>query len=288
MNEIERNRVNSDLLHSFLVVAEVQNITHAADRLGRTQSAVSVQMRKLEEALAVRLFDRQARGMTLTEHGRTLLPAASRAVSELGKVGALFAEPLSGRIRVGIPDDYNDMILERALADFGRQHPGVEVFARSGCTAGFPEAIARNDLDLAVSSDNSASAKDAFHSEPVVWAAGLDFDGAADDVVPLVILDRNCWWRDLPANALDAIKRPWRRAYVSENFASAQAAMRAGLAVGVTPLSAVDDAMKVLSQSDGFPTLPMIHRAFLVSRAAPERLVAAMSNAIRKAQSHGT
>ena len=106
MNQIERLDIDAAALRTFLAVAEAGNVTHAAAALGRTQSAVSVQLRKLEAALAVRLFDRRARGMGLTEAGETLLPAARRALAEVERIAGLFAQPLSGRIRVGIPDDY--------------------------------------------------------------------------------------------------------------------------------------------------------------------------------------
>jgi DNA-binding transcriptional LysR family regulator len=103
MKQNERSRLDSDLLQTFLVVAEARNITRAADRLGRTQSAISVQIQKLEDALSAKLFRREARGMTLTEAGEALLPAARRALGEIERIGDLFAKPLLGRVRVGIP-----------------------------------------------------------------------------------------------------------------------------------------------------------------------------------------
>ena len=150
MNEIERLPVDGEGLRSFLAVAQAGNLTQAAADLGRTQSAVSVQIRKLEERLAVSLFARQARGMALTEAGERLLPAARRALAELGRIGALFSEPLSGRIRVGFPDDYGVPILERVLAAFAARHPAVEVSVHCGFSVGFPEAIRRKELDLAL------------------------------------------------------------------------------------------------------------------------------------------
>ena len=106
MTPAERFQLDPDWLRTFLAVAEKRNVTRAADALGRTQSAVSVQLRKLESALSTKLFQRQARGMALTEAGHALVPAARRALDELDRIGDLFSAPLSGRLRVGIPDDY--------------------------------------------------------------------------------------------------------------------------------------------------------------------------------------
>ena len=173
MNSIERLPVDSAALRTFLAVAEAGNVTHAAARLGRTQSAISVQIRKLEAALAVRLFERRARGMVVTAEGERLLPAARRAVAELDRIGGLFARPLVGRIRVGIPDDYGAAVLERALAAFAAHHPDVEVFVRCGFSVGFPEAIRRNELDLAVNAaKQQAGCDELIMAEPTAWAAG--------------------------------------------------------------------------------------------------------------------
>lgn len=284
MNKIERLDISSDLLQTFAAVAEAGNVTRASFLLSRTQSAISVQIKKLEEGLSVQLFERQARGMILSEDGRKLLPAARRALAEMSRINSLFADPLRGRIRVGIPDDYDEMILERVLVDFGRRHPDVEIVAHSGCTAGFAKSIAADELDVAVVSDPNAKADETFHTEPTVWAAREDYALPPDAPVPLAYLDRNCWWRDLPTDALDAQNRPWRRAYVTTNFASAKAAIRAGLAVGILPLCALDNSMRELTQADGFPPLPATRRVLIRNKQSPPDLTSAMSDAICNAQ----
>ena len=150
MNKFDRSGPNSELLRTFCVVADAGNVTQAAAQLARTQSAISVQINKLEDHLQVRLFERQARGVLLTEQGRKLLPLARNALKEVDRVSKLFSQPLQGRVKVGIPDDYNESILEVALKTFCKRHQNVEVFVQSGCTAGFPDAIAKNQLDVAV------------------------------------------------------------------------------------------------------------------------------------------
>ena len=104
-----------------------------------------------------------------------------------------------------------------------------------------------------------------------------------DAPVPLALLDRNCWWRDIPINALDSVGRPWKLAYSSESFASVRAAIRAGLAVGVLPQNVLEDTMRVLTKRDGFPPLAPSQRAILTSSEAPDELASAMASAIRNA-----
>ena len=259
MNEIERSKTlpDSDLLRSFLTVAEHGNLTKAADRLGRTQSAVSVQIKRLETVLAARLFERQARGMVLTDAGERLLPAASRVMADLERVGAMFAKPLAGRVRIGIPDDYGTTILQDILNRFARSHPQVEVTVRCGFSVRFPAELKRNRLDLAVyAPDDTDDAGEPVFQERAVWAAGKAWSGSRDEPVPLALFDRDCWWRTAVLEALDKASRPYRIAFSSESVWGVKAAIAGGLAVGMLAESTLEPGMRVLGKRQGFPNLP--------------------------------
>lgn len=286
MKKTERLLRSADLLRTFVVVAERENITHAADILGRTQSAISVQVGRLEETLDVRLFDRKARGMTLTSDGETLLPVARKIMRELESVGTLFEDPLQGRIRVGIPHDYADAILEAVLVEFSRRHPLVEVSARFGCTATFPEEIRRGVLDVAVVSDARLPGFHALGTELNVWAASSDMQINRDQPAPLAVLDhKSCGWSRLASDALDSIGREWRLAYASESFAGVKAAIRSGLAIGALPQALMEPGMVALTDADGFPDLGRTDRGVIASRDAPAHLATAMVQAIDAATS---
>lgn len=280
MNQNELSFPSSDLLKTFVAIAECRNLTHAADRLNRTQSAISVQLRKLEEAMNVPLFDRHARGMELSENGQKLLPVARRALSELHKAGTLFNDPLHGQIRIGIPDDFEDTILERTLARFKARHPDVDVVTWSGCTSHYPTAVERGELDIAVCSGPDGTPGTPLSVEQTVWAAATDFVLDDDAPVPLAILDRSCWWRDLPIQALDSDGRAWTVAYRSASFASIRSAIRAGLAIAPLGMSSMEPGMRVLGQKDGFPKLPSSKRAIMIAKNAPRTLADAMADAI--------
>lgn len=283
MKKIERTDVDSDLLRTFLEIAECGNLTLAATRLCRTQSAISVQLRKLETALKVPLFSRRPKGMELTEAGQTLLPVARSALAEMARAARLFEAPLRGRLRIGIPDDFEGGVLERALAAFARRHPEVNVIAICGCTSGFRDAVAKGDLDVAVCSGPLDTAEDVFASEPSVWAASNTWVPVPEDPVRLAVLDRSCWWRDLPLQKLDEVGRAHSVAFRSSSFSGVKSAIRAGFAVGVLPASCVDQSIRILSADEGFPQLPSAGRELVVRPEAPEDLAGAMTLAIREA-----
>jgi len=283
INKSERMARSSHLLRTFVTVADCANITRAAELLGRTQSAISVQAKRLEDTLEVALFVRQSNGMVLTADGEKLLPVARRIVSELARVGAMFEDPLQGRIRVGIPDDYADSVLETVLVEFAHRHPEVEVSARFGCTSQFPDAIRDNSLDVAVVSEPSANANDQIASEPNVWVASPELKPSQIDTVPLAILDRECGWRNFGSNALDDAGRAWRIAYTSENFTGVKAAIRTGLAVSAIPRSLKDPMMVELGDDDGFPLLPPTARGIITSDQADVDIAQAMIEAIKSA-----
>ena len=284
MNKNERYILNTELLRTFETIAELGNLTLAAEHLHRTQSAISVQVRKLETDLGVELFDRKPRGMILTDAGEKLLPKARSILSELRQTTELFETPLMGSIRVGIPDDFNDSTLEHILSEFSRSHPGVDVIATSGCTSGFPEAIQKNEIDIAVASNPENNEGIPFYMEKTVWAIKRDTRIEDKKTIPLAILDRKCWWRNAPVEALESAGREYRIVFRSGSFASIKSAIRAGLAVGILPASSVCEKMSVLSKRDGFPKIPASHRSILIGSKVPDELSSAMIEAIRSSR----
>lgn len=284
MNENERIPIDSDLLQTFVRIADCGNLTSAAGKMGRTQSAISVQLRKLEEGLGTALFVRSVKGMALTPAGEALLTRAKSILADMRAAATLFREPLTGSIRVGLPDDFDEAILERILCEFSRAHPGVQVLARSGCTSSYAAAIESRELDVAVCSGLEDPGGEPLSIEKIVWAAQNSKSWSQADPVPLAVLDRACYWRDLPMRLLDAAGRRHTTAFQSSSFASLQAALRAGVAVGLLPRSCVADGMEILTEAEGFPTPPVAHRAILLSAHGSPALQDAMAQAIRNAR----
>ena len=137
-------KFDSEHLRTFLTVSRHCNVARAAQALNRTQSAVSIQIKRLEENLAVTLFRQGPRGVTLTEAGDRLRQAAEPIVNDLDQTLRIFrADPIGGLVRVGIPDEYGSDVLPTILADFVARFPAVEAFVQYGFSANFPAAVER-------------------------------------------------------------------------------------------------------------------------------------------------
>lgn len=250
--------LDSDLLRSFLTVARHRNVTRGAEALHRTQSAVSIQIKRLEECLGVTLFRREPRGVSLTEAGERLWLAAERIVNDLDQTVRTFrADPIGGLVRVGIPDEYGTDVLPKILADFTARYPAVEVFVQCGFSVDFPDAIERGKLDLAVFADASGpGGSGQLIQDPTVWVASRQYQCLNDEPVPLALFERSCWWRDMAIEALENAGQPYRVVFSSESVAGIKAAIATGLAVGVLARSTVESSMHVFDEQHGFPRLP--------------------------------
>ena len=251
-------RLDTDLLRTFLTVAKHGNVTRGAEALHRTQSAVSVQIKRLEESLAARLFRREPRGVSLTEAGERLRAAAERIVGDLDETVQTFrADPTGGLVRVGIPEEYGAEVLPTVLADFSARFPAVEVFVRCGFSVEFPEAIRRGELDLAVFADcRSFGQSDTLIRDPMVWVASRPWRCRDEEPIPLALFDRACAWRDVTIQALENAGQPYRIVFSSESTAGIKAAIATGLAVGVLARSTLESSMLVLGREHGLPPLP--------------------------------
>jgi DNA-binding transcriptional LysR family regulator len=250
--------LESDLLRTFLTVARHGNVTRGAEALHRTQSAVSIQVKRLEECLAVTLFRREPRGVSLTEAGERLWLAAERIVNDLDQTVRTFrADPIGGLVRVGIPDEYGTDVLPTILADFTARFPAVEVFVQCGFSVDFPDAVKRGELDLAVFADARGTAlSDKLIQDPTVWVASRQYECRDQEPVPLALFERACWWRDMAIEALEEAGQQYRIVFSSESVAGIKAAIATGLAVGVLARSTVESSTHILDEQHGFPRLP--------------------------------
>lgn len=286
MNKIERSipRLDSEILRSFIAVAEHGNITRAAEDLFRTQSAISVQIKRLETEIGQSLFIRQARGMVLTPAGERLLSQARRIVTMLDQTAADFAgAPLSGHVTVGIPDDYGSDLLATILADFANRHPAVDVSITCGFSVGFAKAVKRGKLDIAVYAGPQEGAEgEVLLTEQTVWAGSPTLTLPRDTPLPVALFDRTCWWRDAALKALDDAQIPYRAAYTSESVEGVKAALKAGLAVGILARSTVEPGLHILGHDDGFPPLPASNLMLLTKQGDRSPAQRAMCEAIRR------
>jgi len=249
--------LDTDLLRSFLAIVDTGNFTRAADRVGRTQSAVSMQMKRLEETLGKPMFVRDGRQMQLSGDGEKLVGYARRMIALNDTALAQFSQPeLSGRVSLGIPDDYVARFLPSVLAEFSSQHPQVELEVRTEPSVVLDASLASGELDLALLSCAAVSDHgEIIHREPMVWVTSAHHVVEEQTPIPLATTEPYCQMRRNALLALDAYDIAYRIAYIGRSYLSLQSFVLAGLAVSHIGESAVVPGMKVLDGAVGFPPI---------------------------------
>jgi DNA-binding transcriptional LysR family regulator len=266
--------LDSDQLRTFVAIADTGSFTRAADVVHKTQSAVSMQIKRLEERIGRTLFERDGRAARLSEDGERLLSYARRIVRLNMECVAGFSDAdLKGRVRLGVPDDYADRYLPEILARFARSNPRAEVTVTCEPSPMLIDRISTGDLDLAIVTHiETRSSGDVIRLEPLLWVTSAQHCVHEDDIVPLALGRPTCNWRLGAVEALERAGRSYRVLYASWNSTAVGAAVMAGLAISVLPESAVRPGMRVLGAADGFPALPPVRIALVRNKHDPSVL----------------
>lgn len=252
--------IDPDLLRSFVLIAEGGSFTRAANAVGRTQSAVSMQIRRLEETLGQPLLLRGPRGVETTPHGAWLLERARRLLAMHDEIFATFRTPaVAGTVRLGTPDDYALRWLPGILARFAEVHPAVEVVVTCAPSNELIERLDRDEIDLTLLSAGN---------EPPgtvgipLWQADLRWIGSVAHAahrrspLPLATAQPRCVWHRAAVRALDEAGIPWRVAYTSTSQTGTLAPALAGLAVTIGLPGPLPTGLRFLGAEDGLPPLP--------------------------------
>ncbi|WP_245615230.1 LysR substrate-binding domain-containing protein [Muricoccus aerilatus] len=259
--------IDPDLLRSFVLVAEGGSVTRTALRVGRTQSAVSMQMRRLEEMLGQPLLLRGPRGLSPTPHGLWLLDRARRLLAMHDEIVNNFRAPeITGRIRLGSPDDYALLWLPEILAGFAEAHPAAEVEVVCLPSSELLRCYEKGDLDITLFSGGNEQPGTPAES---LWRGPLRWVGSATRPVhllrpvPLVLSHIGCNWRIAATGALGRAEVPWRMAYSSASQTGTHAVVLAGLGITVGLSVALPPGLRLLGPEDGMPDLPELEIALL-------------------------
>lgn len=249
--------LDSDLLRTLVAISEAKNFTHASEIVGRTQSAVSVQMKKLEEIVEERLFDRGPRGVTLTPPGEILVKESKRIISLLDQaVISVHSDPLDGFVKIGIPEEYGGTILPHVLYQFSTLHPDVEVTVHCATSGEIKSKFDKGKLDVIVThEDASMIGGEILISDPVVWVTSDTHFQHEFDPIPIAAYERGCWWRDWSLSILDEKQKDYRISYESSSILGLQAAVSSGIAVAVLAQSQIPADCRELTAEEGFPPL---------------------------------
>lgn len=252
------SRLDSELLRTFVAVADSGSFSRAGELVGRSQSAVSLQMKRLEDVAGRRLFRREPRGVSLTAEGVQLLVNARRILRLMDQTASeLSGEALNGTVRLGIPAYYGTHALAAVLTRFGATCPDVEVTLDCAPDLPLEAALAAGQLDLAVvMSDRPRSEGEVLRHDPAVWVTSARHDTHEREPLPVALYDPTCWWRDRALQMLDERGAPYRIACTSAWTAGLCAAVVSGLAVAMLEMSTVPEGTRILSETDGFPGFP--------------------------------
>lgn len=246
-----------DQLKTFLAILDSGSFTRAAEDVNKTQSAVSMQMKRLEEQVGRPLFSKDGRGTKFTRDGERLIDYARRIVALSDEAMLAFTKPdITGTVRFGTPDDYAEFFLPVILARFARTHPQVTVDVECVPSSQLMERTKRGEIDIAVVTFGcKAEATDVLRQEELVWAVSERHKVQDNSILPIAVAPSGCSWRQMMTDALDAKNRPYRVAYASPNASTINAAVLQGLAVAVMPEICMRPGMRILTEADGFPKL---------------------------------
>ena len=265
--------LDPDLLKAFVAVADQRSFTRAAAMLNRTQSAVSMQIKRLEDRLQAELFHRTKANVDLSAAGEGLLGYARRILTLNDEaIGRLRERTVEGVVRLGVMDDYGTLVVPPLIASFVAGYPLIHIEMETGLTSSMTARLGEAyDLVIAMHPEGQGDGE-FLRREQAVWAAGPQQAVEGANPLPLALYPQGCLFRKWAVEALDAAQRPWRLAFISHSLAAVESIAMQGLAVTVVKAGTFPSKLRRLSDRDGMPPLPAadirLHRASNLSRPA--------------------
>lgn len=254
-------------LRCFLAVAETGNFTEAAKKVGRTQSAVSQQIAKLEQQLETRLFIR-AKRLQLTSEGEVLLTYARKIIQLNQEAVAHFKEPeLHGVVRFGLPEDFASVFLSEVLTEYAITHPHITLHIECDLTLNLFERFKQNAFDLVLLKMNRP---EDFPNGLDVWSEALEWVGNRDffkldpeQTIPLVLSPAPCVYHARAIGALNQKLLKWQMVFSSDSYAGKIAAVKAGMGITVLPKNMIPESLKIITSDPLLPVLEDTHISLL-------------------------
>lgn len=254
MGPTANSLLETDLIHTFVAISEAGSFTAAAKRVLRTPSAVSMQMKRLEEQLGRPLFHRHGRHVSLTADGEALLIHSRELLRINEEALARFRiAQLEGRVRFGALDDFGSRFLPQILSRFASTHPLVEVDVVLSTTAALAKKLEAGDVDLILTAarENEALSGKSIYREALVWVGKRNGAAHKRTPVPLTLSAQGCPWRAAALNSIEAHNLRYRIAYTCETGQGQLAAVESDLAIAPIPASLVSDGHEVLGPKQG-------------------------------------
>jgi DNA-binding transcriptional LysR family regulator len=257
-----------ELLRSFVSVVDSGGFTRAGERVHRTQSTVSQQIKRLEDDIGQQLLNRKGKDVTPTEAGERLLSYARRLLALAEEARDVLARPdHGGAVKLGIPEDFAAYRLTKLLATFSRSHPTLRLDVRADQSTFLKRDLERGDLDLALFKRLAGEKGGiAVWPERVHWVTSKSrpVDNGATSL-PLIGFPAGCLYRARAIHALESAGHTWHMAYTSSNLAGIQAAVAAGMGLSILSEMAVQAEHRVLTAKDGFAPIDKTELALVAS-----------------------
>ncbi|MGE0499378.1 MAG: LysR substrate-binding domain-containing protein [Rhizobiaceae bacterium] len=268
-----------DVLRTFVAIAETGSFTSAANAVFRTPSAVSMQIKKLEDILGRAVFSRDARSVALTTDGEMLLGYARRMLAINREAVAKFIVPdITGVVRLGSPDDFGERLLPHVLKRFSQSHPSIAVDVVIDQSVNLRRRMDDRTLDITLLTNSvkvSLDGAEVLMTEPVVWAGAKGGCAHMREPVPVSLWEEGCAWRASAVDALGRQGRNYRVAYMSAHTAGQRAAILSDLAIAPLPKSFIGSDMVELTEADGLPEMGTYSLCMVVAQDAQPPVKAA-------------
>ncbi|MCU1797428.1 LysR family transcriptional regulator [Pectobacterium polaris] len=273
VERIEGRGITLEQLRIFVSIAECGGFGRAGEELGRTQSTLSAGLKRLEEDVGCRLIERrQGHILGLTEEGRQLLPAARDILLRTHRaIGALQKSPMTGRVALGVPDDFEVKNLHEIISLCLEENPDLKVEITAASSTVLSSMVAQQRLDVVILKGLAgqpliSETERMLRVESLHWVSSGAVNFSEMDEVPLVTFPDGCVIRKCAVSALEHVGRPYYFSYVSGSFDNIRSAAAKGLGIGLLPKSALSDALYVLGPEDGAPSVPAIQLVLSVTR----------------------
>lgn len=277
--------VDTQLLRTFVTLAETGSFSRTGALIGRSQSAVSGQLARLEAMLGVRLLARDTRNVALSADGERLLPDARALLMQADAILARFRAPqIAGIVRFGSPEDFASVYLPDILGVFSVAHPAVQLHVTCQLTLPLIAEFEAGDQDLIVVKQDPARPLPGARTlwrERLVWVAAPTFK-AETTAIPLVLSPAPCVYRARATGAMAAAGWQWLGLYTSPSFSGAVAAVRAGLGAMAMPEAMIPHG---LVKQEGWPDLAEVEIAILTTKrpsAAVQALAEFVTERVRR------
>lgn len=255
-----------DALRTMITGVELGSFSRAANHLGRSQSAISMQLKKLEEQTGEKLFVRKGRGLEPTEPGEALLSYARRIIALNDEAAAALGTAVNRTtVRLGLPQDYFEDLLPAVMDRFSHLRPGVHLEVRAGRNHMFEEEVLTGRLDAAIAFFEHGVQRQGTHIAdlPLHWYGAKEMKRLAEDILPLVMYDHPCLFRKTALQALDQAGRKWRLALTTPSLPGVWGAVRGGHGISVRTGKCVPDGIADIGGRCALPDLPPVELRML-------------------------